>query len=431
MNPVTICINTSKKELEYIQLLLKSLEQNMANKDNEILIFIDTDDNKLIENELIKYKNVFKNFTLLKNSMPVRIGYQTNVNLMFEQAKNEVVCLIQSDMVVAKDFDINLLKLLKDDKTVVCGTRIEPPLHGESPFTTITKDFGLTPSTFRYDEFMEFAEKSKNSDKISYYYFAPFMLYKSTWLSIGGHDTKFRRSREDSDILVRLTLDGVTSVQSWDAMCYHFTCTSSRGKDWFNKDNKEAQIKVEMQTLADQTELLRFLRKWGRFCHTQEYKLKYFNTACFTKCISVDLIKNLEPFFHKIYIPNEDIVNTLVAAMDKVEYTYANKLDEYSPEDWEKYKYLYNTERFNERIVYKEREEDVTDNIVVVISETPNKDDIFQFIPKMNEILEDSITEMGEYEFGSVTVKVKNKVDFAPSMIKVNNPKYDLYKKII
>jgi GT2 family glycosyltransferase len=104
-------------------------------------------------------------------------------------------------------------------------------------------------------------------DKITNYFFAPFTMYKEVWNSIGGHDTQFRRSREDSDVLNRLILAGNKIVQTWEALVYHFTCTSSRGKDWFNPQNTKAQERVKIQQQADNIELRRFIKKWGNFSH--------------------------------------------------------------------------------------------------------------------------------------------------------------------
>jgi hypothetical protein len=432
MKDITICINTCKKELKYIQLLLKSLKQNMANENNEILVFIDTDTpENLIESSLKEYKNVFKNFTLLKNTMPIKIGYQHNVNLMFELAKNDIVCLIQSDMVVAKDFDINLVKNLKDEKTLVCGTRIEPPLHGPSPHT-ITNNFGLTPDEFQWDAFNSFAESVKNPTKITEYYFAPFALYKKEWVSIGGHDAQFRRSREDSDILARLVLNDVKCTQSWDALCYHFTCTTSRGQDWFNKNNLEAQMRVQKQNIADQIELLRFIRKWGSFSHEHAKKLKYFNVEAFVDSQDVAFLAKLEPFFHKLYIPNKDIVQQMVNYLNESAYKTANELDEYSVNDWEKYKYLFNVEDYGKRIVYASKPEDVKDYaILVVMPHDLERNELNTFIPNMADIINNEVEDYCEYSFGSFTIKINNKKDFAPSKIVVNNPKYDLFKKVI
>ena len=80
---------------------------------------------------------------------------------------------------------------------------------------------------------------TQKQNKLTEYWFAPFTLYRKKWNEIGGHDTIFRRSREDSDILYRMCLKGMKFKQDWNAIVYHFTCTSSRGKEWWKEQNQE------------------------------------------------------------------------------------------------------------------------------------------------------------------------------------------------
>jgi hypothetical protein len=47
-------------------------------------------------------------------------------------------------------------------------------------------------------------------------------------------------------------------------MVYHFTCTSSRGIEWWTEENKAKEV-VRQQN--DQIELKRFVDKWGTFIH--------------------------------------------------------------------------------------------------------------------------------------------------------------------
>ena len=60
---------------------------------------------------------------------------------MFEQASNDIVSYLQSDMVICKDYDKEVLKNVKPG-IFLCATRVEPPLHPPGP-EKITHDFGL------------------------------------------------------------------------------------------------------------------------------------------------------------------------------------------------------------------------------------------------------------------------------------------------
>jgi hypothetical protein len=80
-------------------------------------------------------------------------------------------------------------------------------------------------------------------------------------------------------------------IQTWQANVYHFTCVSSRGKNWFDENNQKAKDRVELQKIADGIEIRRFLKKWGVFNHGEQ-KLKKMD---------IDLVikddKQLNPLF--------------------------------------------------------------------------------------------------------------------------------------
>lgn len=187
---------------------------------------------------------------------------------MFEIAQTEIVSYLQSDMVISLKYDESILSHLKDNM-ILSATRVEPPLHARSDTpVNYVQNFGFLPSEFRYDEFLAYAEAHKDSNKLTRYFFAPFTLYKHLWNDIGGHDIQFVKSREDSDILLRFCLNKYDIVQCWDAMAYHFTCTSSRGLQWWAKENQDKEV-IRLQN--DTIELNRFVHKWGAFMHPNSY----------------------------------------------------------------------------------------------------------------------------------------------------------------
>ena len=203
MKNISFCINTAVNEINHVKLLFRSLEKNLSSKEHEIIVFIDSDNQGTFE-WLLTQKETFPNLKILKNNLPICYGYSRNINEMFEQASNDIVSYLQSDMVICKDYDKIVLKHVKPG-IFLCATRVEPPLHPVGP-EKFTHDFGLDPTRFDLDAFTEFAEQNK-SDKQTGDFFAPFTLYKKDWIDVGGHNTLFRRSREDSDVLIRLVLN--------------------------------------------------------------------------------------------------------------------------------------------------------------------------------------------------------------------------------
>jgi len=263
---MTFCINTARNEKQYIELLMQSLLNGIDVNLHDIIIFIDSDNQNTAE-MLLNQRSLFPNLTIIKNTGDP-VGYAGNINYMFSKAKTDVVSYIQSDMIVGLEYDKRLLLHLKDNM-ILSSTRVEPPLHShKSNSVNYVANFGFIPEEFKYEEFLQFAELNKNPSKLTKYFFAPFSLYKHVWLDIGGHDVSFKKSREDSDIALRLCLNKTELVQCWDAMVYHFTCTSSRGIQWWTQENKDKEI-IRQQN--DSIELNRFINKWGAFMHPTSF----------------------------------------------------------------------------------------------------------------------------------------------------------------
>lgn len=413
---ISFCINTGRNEINHIKLLLKSLEVNLSSKDHEILVFIDSDNQGTFE-WLLTQKSIFPNLKIIKNILPIPYGYQRNINEMFQLATNDIVSYLQSDMVVCKNYDIEILKYLQPGM-VLCSTRIEPPLHGNSG-EKITYDFGVSPLNFNLDAFTSYAE-SKKQDLITEYFFAPFTMYKSVWLSIGGHDTMFRRSREDSDILLRLVLNNTKIIQVWNALVYHFTCTTSRGVDWFNPHNTKAQERAQLQQTADSIELGRFVTKWGEFRHSLT-KVKYYNVAAYIKGHNLNLANFavIQSHFSTVYVDDVAIIDLIQELYDR-QHTPANNLLNITASDWKEFGYMFNTTVASNRI--KDASNILDEDVII----TFNIDDVTpqlyeSFIHKIQEIV-DNIDDVGEYEYGPFNIKVNCIIDRASEKIVISNP---------
>lgn len=411
MKPISFCINTAKNELEYIKLLFKSLKDSLKSDQHEIIVFIDSDNENTFE-WLLEQKQYFNDLKIIKNTLPVCYGYARNINEMFKFASHEIVSYLQSDMVISKHYDEYVLKHIKPN-TILSSTRIEPPLHGPG-YEKHTVDLGLTPSEFRYEEFLSYCESVRRED-ITNYFFAPFTLYKEVWNNIGGHDTLFRRSREDSDILNRLILSGVQIIQTWEALVYHFTCTSSRGKGWFDKTNIEAQKRAQQQQQADIIELRRINRKWGEFSHGHPAEYYYnINSEIDIDVEDIELYNNVEMFFNKNYINSETLHKTFT---NQNEHYPANKLLSFSDDQWREYSYLYNVEELIDRISVSKSEGDI---VVSFKLSNINQHTFNSVLSKLQHIIHQ--TEPGDYEFEGFTFSIKSKNNIIKNKIKVNNP---------
>tara|TARA_R100001463_G_scaffold54850_1_gene106097 strand:- start:11951 stop:13225 length:1275 start_codon:yes stop_codon:yes gene_type:complete len=418
MKPISFVINTAINELNHIKLLLNSLDINLDGDKHEILIFIDNDNQGTYE-YLKSIKDKFYDLKIITHKLPPCIGYSRNNNLLVELAKHDIVSYLQSDMVISPHYDTDILKEIEEN-TILSATRVEPPLHGESPLT-ITKDFGTDPLDFNLEKWNEYSLIIKEN-KTTDYFFAPITFYKNVWLDIGGYDTLFRRSREDSDLVQRCLHKGIKLKQTFNAVVYHFTCTSSRGKDWFKKDNTEAQNRVKLQEQADQIELRRFIRKWGGFNHGTEKLVKYDVELEIKNSSKLPphIINNIEPLFSRVWI-DDATVSQIVNNNVSKEHELANKLLNFTDEQWEKTSKYHNLDHYNQ--IFNLQDDHILEyNVKLVIDGNTLENSDFEIINKIHLIIANY--DEGEYEYGNIMLYIKNKISL--NNIICNNPKFDM-----
>jgi len=416
MDKITFATNTGPNTLEYTKLLLKSLKENLDSDEHEILVFIDKDNDGTLE-YLKSVKDSFKDLKIVTHSVKPVLGPERNSNLIVELAKHDIVSYLQSDMVVSKHYDTEILKHLDRDM-ILSSTRVEPPLHGLSDLT-FTMDFGLTPEEFKWDEFLLYADTVK-SDKIVDHFFAPFTVYKQAWNKLGGYDTNFRRSRCDSDIVQRALHLGIQIKQTYSANVYHFTCVSSRGKNWFDAKDEKAQKRAQTQHLADQVEMRRFFRKWGKFSHMDKLPFKY-DVDFVIKGNSpqlTNLAYDLEPFGSRMWVASQDVKRSLLDRC-KLEHVYANELYGFEQMDWEASKKFYNHTNYDQIYCVGEPS---SYSIKITIDPTKDVREFLQHIGSLREMLENS--EPGDYNLGGAEVCVRELKEVVLPLT-ISNPTFE------
>tara|TARA_Y100000385_G_C13049534_1_gene619069 strand:+ start:333 stop:1607 length:1275 start_codon:yes stop_codon:yes gene_type:complete len=418
MKQISFIINTAVNELNHISLLLKSLKLNLDGDKHEILVFIDNDNQGTYE-YLKSIKDQYYDLKIITHKLPPCVGYSRNNNLLVELAKHDVVSYLQSDMVISPHYDTDILKEIEKN-TILSATRVEPPLHNESPLT-ITKNLGIDPLNFNLEEWNKYSLTIKE-DKTLNYFFAPITFYKNVWLDIGGYDTLFRRSREDSDLVQRCLHKGIKLKQTFNAVVYHFTCTSSRGKDWFNENNIEAQNRVKLQEQADQIELKRFVRKWGNFNHGGE-KLNKYDVELEVKNSSKlppHIINNIEPLFSKVWIDDATVHKVLSNNVSK-EHELANKLLNFTDEQWKITSKYHNLDNYNQILQFQD-DHILEYNIKLVIDGNTLENSDFEIIDQLHKIVENY--DKGSYEYGNIILYINKKILL--NNIICNNPKFDM-----
>lgn len=232
-----------------------------------------------------------------------RVGHTILYDKGIEMATNDIVGIMHADMIVGPKYVENMLKHLKP-KTVVCGTRIEPPLHPEGK-EKIIANFGMDFDDLNIPAFESFCvEKQKEfKDRTTLGMFAPWILYKKDFVAMGGHDAAFAPfPYEDSDIFQRWLLAGYELVQSRDAFVYHLTC---RGHRWTEKVQKDD----DYYKVASRNAARNYLRKWGTWIKNDEYQHpivpKVYDVAFKVKNADINLIQVLEPWCKAMFVDCE------------------------------------------------------------------------------------------------------------------------------
>ena len=348
MEKITFCI-PSKNNLRYLKSSVISIKKN-STLDNEIIVWVDQDNDgteKWLKENNVKY---------LSNPEENPQGIAAGYNRCIEEASNEIVCMFHADMFMGKGFDVNLIKHLKL-KTVVAGTRIEPPLHPEGK-EKIVKDFGMYPEDFKENEFNKFVEtvKKENKDQVTYGIFAPWACYKSEILEIGMHDEEFHSYHEDSDIFNRFLLNDMRLIQSRDALVYHLTCRGGQFQDGIEQVTTD--IKFHSMTSRARNH---YLKKWGCWIQNNEYH---------------------HPILSPVYKKCVNIINSNLQLQEALQPWFNGGRD-----------------------------------IIVEIDGNNFTQQDFQLIQQLNAIVQDS-GEIGTFELGNLKITINNITDYSKDLIK-------------
>jgi len=303
-----------RNNLTYLQQAVNSIEHYYSNY-HQIVILDDASNDGTWEwiNSLNK-----PHIKTYRNEGPDRVGHTVLYDIGISLAETPIVTILHSDMVVTKNYVSNMLKNLTP-LSVVSATRIEPPLHPPGPEKYV-KNFGMEPDEFKlqFDEFEKFVEvkQAENKDTNTNGIFAPWMLYKEDFRTMGGHDKLFAPMElEDSDIFNRFHLCDYKLIQSRDAFVYHMTCRGSRFKDgieiekeiplpdgtiWYKpKDSKEY---LELR----QNKFKEWWRKWHTDVLHDELMMpivpnRYDTTFVVHNCYP-QLLGALEPWCDRLYV---------------------------------------------------------------------------------------------------------------------------------
>lgn len=315
-----------------------------------------------------------------------RVGHTILYDKGIELTDKKIVGILHADMILGPNYLENLLKHLKPGN-VVCATRVEPPLHPAGK-EKIVMDFGLEHDTIDWGGFNNFCKLKQEQDKgkTTKGMFAPWLLYKSDFESVGGHDPVFAPfPYEDSDIFQRWILNGYKMVQSRDSFVYHLTC---RGHRW----TKEIGKNDDYFTKVEEKARYNYIRKWGSWIENDSYQ---------------------HPVIPPRYDRGIEITNSNSDSLYMLEPWFDNIKSDYGHDF-----YIKNTQSNTSIDLSKKFVDNLINDVVVKVDmKTFTKSDM-QFIHQLNKIIQES-GEPGEFKLGNLHIVINKVEDKVNELIKL------------
>jgi glycosyltransferase involved in cell wall biosynthesis len=399
MDKITFVL-PSRNNLEFLQLAYKSI-RNLKTK-HQVLVLDDASTDGT--NDWLKSLND-DDITIYSNPGPERIGIVGMFDKGIEMATTEIIFAFHADMVASPNLDQNILKHLKRG-TVVCATRVEPPLHPSGP-EKIILPLGNEVEEFNYDSSLSKLSEleSEYKDKTTEGIFAPWCMYKDDYMNVGGHDTLFApQSKEDSDLFNRFHLKGFKFIQSWDGLVYHFT---SRGSRFNKKSGGDTGINSPEWIHTTTKNGRNFIRKWGHFVKHDEYMKPIvpskYNIGFVVKNCTLSSLSYLELFCDNIYCD-----------------TAEKEISQYISDEQKN-----TTFNLSERVFHVNEFEGAippTDIVVYVdAGKLQNGSQELEIIQNLSQILDSEELEVGSYELGSLKVVVNIIKTYEKELIFIKN----------
>lgn len=269
MNKITTCIS-SNNNLEYLKLAVQSVRQNAYYNDMPIIVYAenctDGTDEWLANNPY----NI--EYYIEKNDIEKGIG--GGMDFCVDKTQTEYINIIHSDMWVAPNQDIELLKLYDDvdenTRLIASSFRIQPKIFPNDPdyrpgtvFVPVDA-LGAYYHDFDNKSFDNWAVEfsSQNELIVRKGGGAGFFCRKKDYEWIGGNDPLFApASWEDKDLFIRMQLEGYEFKMTSKSVVWHF---SARGSHFRDEAKDNFNSRSQRQIKSEQTNIQKFINKWGR-----------------------------------------------------------------------------------------------------------------------------------------------------------------------
>lgn len=275
--PITTCINTNNN-LDYLKLAIQSVRQNAYYNEQPIVVYAEncTDGT----DEWLEQNAKELNLTYLIEKNEVAKGIGGGMDICVSRAKTEYVNIIHSDMWIAPNQDIELLKLYNDidpsERLIASSFRIQPKIFPNDPdyrpgtvFVPVD-GFGAYHHNFDSKSFDAWSTEFSNTNDLTVRKGggAGFFCRTEDYKWIGGNDPLFApASYDDMDLFIRMQLEGYTFKMTSKSILWHF---SARGSHFRDEAKDNFQSKSERQQIAEYTNAHKFIDKWGRLPESDE-----------------------------------------------------------------------------------------------------------------------------------------------------------------
>lgn len=269
-SPVTTCINTNNN-LEYLKLAVKSVRKNAYYSEQPIVIYAENCTDGTNEWLVEVGDTLNLSFYIEENEVPKGIG--GGMDFCVSKAQTEYVNIIHSDMWIAPNQDLELIKLYdtvdRSKRLIASSFRIQPKIFpGDPDYRPGTvffksEDFGAFYDDFKSDLFDEWAAEFSNKNDITVRKAggAGFFCRTEDYKWIGGNDPLFApASWEDMDLFIRMQLEEYTFKMTSKSVVYHF---SARGSHFRDEAKDNFKIKAKRQIESEQKNVQKFISKWG------------------------------------------------------------------------------------------------------------------------------------------------------------------------
>lgn len=269
--PITTCINTNNN-FAYLKLAVESIRNNAYYKNQPIVIYAEncTDGT----NKWLRSVQDLLGLTIIIEENEVPKGIGGGMDVCVSKAKTEYVNIIHSDMWIAPNQDIELLKLYdgldKSERLIASSFRIQPKIFPNDPdyrpgTVFVPMDgFGSFHDDFDKQKFDEWStEFSRDNDlTVRKGGGAGFFCRTEDYKWIGGNDPLFApASFDDMDLFIRMQNEGYTFKMISKSVLYHF---SARGSHFRDEAKDNFNSKSTRQQKAESDNSRKFYDKWGQ-----------------------------------------------------------------------------------------------------------------------------------------------------------------------